>query len=142
MDFCEGHKDLVEMVREIHKAIMGDMTNVNSEGMRPMVMRHDRQLKGMERLKWIIISAIIGSMLTGITGVIYGSAIRHGQYISRIKQPISRSDNGDTERGVAENLIRSGGEVRDGTPKDAWRQNSNSEEVFNTRLKNRLADCD
>ena len=55
MNHCEEHGELIRMLREIHTAIQGDMTDENSEGMRPMLMRHDRFIKGVDKVKWLIV---------------------------------------------------------------------------------------
>jgi hypothetical protein len=57
-DVCEYHAENAKLTREIHSAIVGDMSG-STEGLVPRVARHDRQLAGLNRFVWLVVGALV-----------------------------------------------------------------------------------
>ena len=72
MEYCSQHDGVMEMkkqVSDIHTALLGDLNNGN-EGIKYKVIRHDKYLKGFDKLKWIVITAFIGVVILSIWGLV------------------------------------------------------------------------
>jgi len=59
---CPEHAELNRMVTEIHVALLGDF---KEEGMVSKTRRHEKFVQEWNKLKWIFISAIVGSIVIG-----------------------------------------------------------------------------
>ena len=118
---CEEHGELIRMLREIHTAIQGDMTDENSEGMRPMLMRHDRFIKGVDKVKWLIVGTLTTSLITGLTGVFFyvvRPTVGYGQHTTGTEQSFARTNNRNSGNRDTENPVGICQEIWTGSNKD------------------------
>ena len=64
--YCDQHGSLIEikdMVTDIKKAILGDISDEKTVGLRNMVLFHEKKLRLIFKIQWLIIAALIGGIV-------------------------------------------------------------------------------
>lgn len=65
-EYCDQHCELHGMIKAIHTAIVGDVKNEKSEGLKAKVMRHDARFKTVARALWFLFAAVVASIAGAI----------------------------------------------------------------------------
>jgi hypothetical protein len=65
MEVCEQHEKMFKMISDIHALMFGDDTKLEPEGLRGVVAKHERALRGVNRAV-LYLAGIVASVVAAI----------------------------------------------------------------------------